>query len=102
MPLKRVSANAMFPAQIFFLGLMTFLQSFFHRSFGETWLDLELGREVRQWSPWKDGDELPEDKERFVEFEFVCGFLVDFSRLEIISNFCILGLQRNFLKICTR
>ena len=62
-------------------------------------MDLELGREVRQWSPWKDGDELPEDKERFVEFEFVCGFLVDFSRLEIISNFLYLKTSKKFLKL---
>jgi len=69
-----------------------------HRPFAETWLDVELGREKRHWAPWTNLEEPPEDVERTVGFDFICGFLVEFSRQEtkfrlLLSVLSLLGVK---------
>ena len=51
-------------------------------TFQETWLAVELGREQRHWCPWRYTEDTPEDVDRLVDFDFICGFLVEFTRDE--------------------
>jgi len=68
-------------------------------TFQQTWLSIELGREQRHWCPWRSTEEeTPEDADRSVDFDTICGFLVEFHREEtrfrlLLDLLALLGVR---------
>jgi hypothetical protein len=62
------------------INLSVHLLIYLFRGFGESWLQLEVGRERLDWLPVHGAEAEPEDADRQVSFDIIHGFLVEFYR----------------------